>query len=504
MGADPAGGERSAVNDEPYDAVLVGSGINSLIAGAMLAEAGWRVLICERSARAGGAIRTSTDVAPGFTIDLMANVFPDALRTVLAQNLPSLEARGVKFLVSDAPMGVVCAAGSTLLAGDPFNMALTMGALGDLEGWRTQILAGDTSGEPWELGQETARTWLDRSFTSPITRALLAPWGSRYGFGPDDPYGAEWTVNLARMALRGISVHEGGGTRLIDALVQTITDAGGTLLLRAHVSRVIVAGGRAVGVELADGSRHRAQRAVLAAVTPQALYGDLLAEVDIPSDIRSSTEEFDYGRACMQIHVAMAEKPIWLADARLASAAVVHVLDDIDALAESIDDAEHGILPARPQLTVKQPSTMDPSRAPEGGAVMCIQITDLPTTIRSDSLGEIEAGGTSWTPRVRDAYAERIMSRLELLVPNIRSEAARELVLGPANFHSMNVNLVGGDPYAGDTRRYRRDAADSAGPVATCVEGLWHIGSSAGAGMGLAGQSGLLAARACLAACEPR
>ena len=38
------------------DAVIVGSGINALVAGAMLAKRGWKVTLCERNDRPGGAI----------------------------------------------------------------------------------------------------------------------------------------------------------------------------------------------------------------------------------------------------------------------------------------------------------------------------------------------------------------------------------------------------------------------------------------------------------------
>ncbi|MFM8353257.1 MAG: NAD(P)-binding protein, partial [Actinomycetales bacterium] len=43
------------------DAVIVGSGINALVAGALLARKGWGVTICERSDYVGGAICTRTD-----------------------------------------------------------------------------------------------------------------------------------------------------------------------------------------------------------------------------------------------------------------------------------------------------------------------------------------------------------------------------------------------------------------------------------------------------------
>ena len=44
-----------------FDAVFVGSGINSLVGASLLARAGWSVCILERNSQAGGCIRTSSD-----------------------------------------------------------------------------------------------------------------------------------------------------------------------------------------------------------------------------------------------------------------------------------------------------------------------------------------------------------------------------------------------------------------------------------------------------------
>ena len=51
-----------------FDAVFVGSGVNSLAAGALLAKEGWRVCVLERNDWLGGAIKTVDGLtAPGFT-----------------------------------------------------------------------------------------------------------------------------------------------------------------------------------------------------------------------------------------------------------------------------------------------------------------------------------------------------------------------------------------------------------------------------------------------------
>ena len=54
-----------------YDAVAIGSGINSLVAAALLAKAGWSVCVLERNDWLGGAIRTAEITEPGFVHEVL-------------------------------------------------------------------------------------------------------------------------------------------------------------------------------------------------------------------------------------------------------------------------------------------------------------------------------------------------------------------------------------------------------------------------------------------------
>ena len=58
-----------------FDSIIIGSGINSLVAGALLSRARKKVLIIERSEFFGGCMSTKEVTLPGFKHDVMAATF---------------------------------------------------------------------------------------------------------------------------------------------------------------------------------------------------------------------------------------------------------------------------------------------------------------------------------------------------------------------------------------------------------------------------------------------
>jgi phytoene dehydrogenase-like protein len=57
------------------DHLIVGSGINALVAGALLARKGKKVLLVERAPHAGGCMITTEATLEGFHHDVMAATF---------------------------------------------------------------------------------------------------------------------------------------------------------------------------------------------------------------------------------------------------------------------------------------------------------------------------------------------------------------------------------------------------------------------------------------------
>ncbi|MGY1722704.1 phytoene desaturase family protein [Blastococcus sp. SYSU DS0533] len=311
-----------------HDVVIIGSGINSLVAGATLARAGRDVGIYERAPRLGGAIRTETDTpAPGFTTDLLSCWHPLFVGGPAYPSLADdLAARGVVYRNTDLPAAAALRDGSTaVLSTDADVTAADFDRLspGDGDAWRTFLedfgsragiafgalgtellsldglkLAGQAVRQlgPRGLqqfgaeGLESARTWLSGTFDSPTVHGLLSPWVGHEGLGPDDAFSGFINKVIAlALAQGGCPVPEGGGVRLVEALAGIVTDAGGTTRTGADVVAIQTAGGRATGVRLADGEVVTAREAVLASVTPQQLYLGLLDGVAaVPDRVREA------------------------------------------------------------------------------------------------------------------------------------------------------------------------------------------------------------------------
>ena len=97
-----------------YDAVAIGSGINSLVAAALLARGGWRVCVLERNDWLGGAIRTAEITEPGFTHEVFASWHPLFTGSAAYAELKDdLEARGVEYLNTELPTATLFPDGET-------------------------------------------------------------------------------------------------------------------------------------------------------------------------------------------------------------------------------------------------------------------------------------------------------------------------------------------------------------------------------------------------------
>lgn len=518
-----------------HEFVVVGSGINSLVCAAMLAKAGKSVLVLEREDQFGGCIRTA-ELFPGYTHEVLSSWYPLFVASPAYEALgKDLHDAGLEFLTTDNYTGVLTEEGESLVlttdereaarrldgvaAGEAArfggalggffeqNADLTFGLLGN-ELWgrkaagvlfregrkRGMKATADFAGE----ALETCRAWLERDFESDLTRALIAPWVLHAGLGPDDAYsGLMGKVIMGAIGMTNIPVVRGGSANIVAAFRAVIEANGGEMETGADVEAIRVVGGRATSVTTGDGSTYPATTAVICNVTPTQLYGRLL-DGHVSEDVAARARHYRYGRAGMQIHFALDAPPEW-PDPELATTAMVHITPGLDGVSGAVNEAERGLLPANGTIVVGQQAAIDPDRAPPGGALLWIQLQELPRMIKGDAAGEIEVPADgSWTEDVREAYADRIQGRLLRHIPNLESSIVGRRAFSPTDLEAMNVNLVGGDPYSGacsiDQFLLWRPFPGVKNHE-TPVKNVYHIGASTHPGPGLGGNSGYMVAR---------
>ena len=156
----------------------------------------------------------------------------------------------------------------------------------------------------------SARDWLEATFESERAHGLLAPWVLHTGLGPEQAVAGFMTQVIAcALQLGGMPVPKGGGVRLVEALAGIVREPAGSAYgrrrrSRAHLGR---AGERRASERRRDdhgrAGRDR-ERHTDAALRPAGAQGGGPGGLGVG-------EGFRYGRAGMQIHLALDALPQW-------------------------------------------------------------------------------------------------------------------------------------------------------------------------------------------------
>ncbi|WP_232688833.1 phytoene desaturase family protein [Halobacterium zhouii] len=516
-----------------YDAVIVGAGHNGLTAALVLASEGWTPLVVERNEKIGGALRSDELTEDGYVHDTFStnqNLFLDS--AVFEEFGDRLREHGLAFSTSAKPFANVFPDGDALRVyqdAERTREELAAHSAADAAGWetlrgefdrfeRTFLPLYGTELPSVEAGRQLAsalrsegvrgltelaqiplsstRELGDAYFETPEAKALMACWGMHIDFGPEVSGGGMFPFLESFGALEhGISVTTGGASHLVEALADVLREEGGEVVTGTEVTSVLTADDRAVGVRLDSGETVHADRAVVGNVTPTVLFENLLEHHDFSDSFESKVDRYEYGPGTMMVHLALDDLPDWDAAADLDEFAYVHIAPYVEDLSATYRDARNGYIPESPMLVVGQTTAVDDSRTPDDGDILWVQVRALPSEIRGDAAGDIDA--TDWD-EAKDPVADRVIGKLSEYAPEIRELIRDRTVLSPADLEAENPNLVGGDSVAG-SHHLRQNFLWRPFPgwsrYEMPLDGLYMCGAATWPGAGNNAASGYLAAK---------
>lgn len=516
-----------------YDAIVIGAGINGLVAAAELSGAGWQVCLVEANTRLGGFIDSGELTETGYIHDTYSSWHPLFVTGGAYAALGAGLARhGLEYCNTDDLLTAsVAAGGRTAIAyRDPARTAAGFSREGDGERYLAMLerLSADLGSIGTLLGTElrgagalrplatmarrgrwaglegwardaasSGRAFCRREFAGPEVDHLWAPWLLHAGLTPGSASGGLMVALLAgTLHTAGLPVVRGGAGGLVVAFERLLVERDVEIVTGAPAERILVEHGRAVGV-VAGGRTLRAREAVLASVTPGALYGSLLPPDAVGAEVRDEALRFRFGRGAMQVHVALSGPVPWR-EPDLARVPLVHISDGSASTGIACAEAEAGLLPRQPTVVVGQQHVLDPGRAPAGTGTLWLQLQEVPYAPVGDAAGTLDVRG-GWTTELVDGYVDRVLGRLDEHAPGIRGRALRTVALSPVDLCSANRNAVAGDPYSGSAELDQNllwRPGPRTGRHRTVVGGVWHIGASTHPGPGLGGGSGHLVAQA--------
>jgi phytoene dehydrogenase-like protein len=517
----------------PSDVVVIGAGVNGLVAGAWLAKRGVSTIILDRRPVAGGAAITTEFVA-GFRVPSLSHALGPLHRDVV-RGL-RLDRVGLEFITPDPSLTTIGREGQTIvLHRDPVLSAASIHPISthDAVRWReflrstariTTVVAdlcrqppptldAITPRELWQLmklgrharalgRRDLARLarWLPMSvadlvgewFESDLLRAAICARAVFGNFvGPRSAgTGAMLLQRLAEDPMpvgSGVTVRGGPGA-LSQALVRVAEKAGAQVRTNARVVRVTARDGRVTGVVLESGEE-LAARAVVAAVDPRQTLLGLVDPEDLSPTVVERIRHYRVRGVTAKVNLALSALPTFAAlhGDEVPLRGRFLIAPDVEYLERAFDAAKYGELSPEPWLELSLPTIADPALAPDGRHVLSAYVHFAPRHLR----------GTEWATQ-RDSVYRAVMRALAPHAPGFESLVIDGEVLTPEDLEQQ-WGLSGGHIFHGEPTL---DQFWVARPILGCaqyrtpIRDLYLASAGTHPGGGLTGLPGLLAAKA--------
>jgi phytoene dehydrogenase-like protein len=338
---------------------------------------------------------------------------------------------------------------------------------------------------------------LDEWFESEHVKAALVHSGD---VGDPRGVGTAWpAMNLAGGAIdvlaeagETVGIVQGGMGSISAAIAAEATARGATIRTSAPVRRVLVEDGRAVGVQLEDGSLERA-RIVVSNADPKRTFLGLVGPDHLPAEVIERVRRLRTRVAYLKFHAAMRRLPdlsrFLSPDAHPRTMARVWLNPSVAAYEQAWRDAADGRPSREPVMSIQIPSLYDPTIAPHGRHVLSIFAMYAPVHPRDGTWDEL-----------RQPVGEALIDAVCVYAPDFRDAIEQWQLFTPLDIE-RRVGMTDGNIHHLDmipSQLFSMRPLPGWSDYRTPIDGLWMCGAGTHPGGEVSGVPGHNAAHAIL------
>lgn len=459
---------------QTYDVIIIGSGPNGLAAGAYLSKAGQKVLLLERRFEAGGGLCTEQVTLPEYYHNTHAVYMMMVDYAPVYGDFQFEERYGVTHIFPDLQVAMPQADGRSLcIYRDVARSCASIAQFSkrDADTYRDMqrrfdelmrnILGPQTyvpmeaaplmaaKAELTELGralgeytEKTPEEIVCELFENEQVRILMLYMACHWGLDYSQS-GVSYMVPIYLNRMANYRLTAGGSHRVSNALLKSIFEHGGQIRTSVRIKHIIVENGTAKGVELEDGTRLIADKAVVSTIDTHQTFLEYVGEDKLDPEFVDMIRIWQWEKWSLCVaHLALATPPAFTAAESQPdlNTAFIYVLgyESLDDLKGHWDAMSGGELPARAGFNCCFPSVHDAFQAPPGRASGLISQM-APFDLK-------DGGHERWLNyRFREEITERQLSILRTYAPNMTKDNVLWTYLtSPADLQNKFANMVKG------------------------------------------------------------